>query len=256
MRKGEIHEGPGRLNSVVVKLCKYNLLSASAVHAMNTLLTRTRQVPIGKEIIAAGEDADRDVWALVDGWASRYLLRPNGDRQIVGLMTPGDFCDFRDIRLSVRHFEIVTLTPATVVHIPRAQFNAVLDEHRDIVLAFAKAQLADESIMQMWIANMASKRALQRTAHLLCELVARVSRSTDQTTLDIEFPLAQSDLAYILGMSVVHVNRVLQSLRAEDLIRLQSHRLQVNDYPKLAKIAQFDPSYLYYGEGRATADLT
>ncbi|WP_174273394.1 Crp/Fnr family transcriptional regulator [Sphingomonas bacterium] len=233
--------------AVIAKLREYHSLSEAAVGDVEDLIRSVVKVERGAEILGAAHEPD-PVRALLEGWACRYVILPNGDRQIIGMMTAGDFSDTRAIRLAVRNFGIMAMTDATIAVISPVQFKSVLDQHRDVVLAVAKAQLADESIMQMWIANMARKSARQRMAHLLCEMVSRVSRSNASLRLVIKLPFVQTDLADVLGMSPVHVNRILQSLRTDGLIHFRSKWLEVSDYAGLAAVAEFDPSYLYYGQ--------
>jgi CRP-like cAMP-binding protein len=238
-------------NPVIKKLVKYNCLSTEAIADIEHMLHRKSKVKRGIDILAGEGSADAAIAVILDGWACRYILLPSGDRQIIGLMAAGDFSDTRAIRLAVSSFGIMAMTDATIAWISPPRFNAVLDRNRDVVVAFAKAQLAEESIMQTWIANMARKSAREAMAHLLCEIVSRVSRSNEDLDMVIKLPFAQSDLADLLGLSPVHVNRVLQSLRADGLIHLRSKWLEVCDYPGLAAVAEFDPSYLYYGEAKA-----
>lgn len=239
-------------SSVVEKLERYNSLSAGAIVDVDGMLHRRTKVKRGVDVLLDGDDtSDAAIAVMLDGWACRYILLPNGDRQIIGLLTAGDFSDTRAIRLVAPTFGIMSMTDATIAWISPARFNAMLDRNRDVVVAFAKAQLAEESIMQTWIANMARKSAKERMAHLLCEIVSRVSRSEEDLRMVVKLPFAQSDLADLLGLSPVHVNRVLQSLRADGLIHLRSKWLEVCNYPGLAAVAEFDPSYLHYGEAAA-----
>ena len=240
-------------NPAVLKLARYHSLSGAAVRDIEVALSRRVKIERRAEIVADDGDGGAPLWVLLEGWACRYVLLANGERQIVGLMTAGDFCDTRTIRLATRNFGTMAMTDVVVAVVARRRFNALLDLHRDVVLALAKAQLADESIMQTWIANMARKTARQRMAHLLCEMVSRVSRSSGQLNLVIKLPFIQLDFADILGISPVHVNRVLMGLRSDKLIHLQSKWLEVRDYYALARIAEFDPGYLYYDESAQNA---
>lgn len=239
-------------NPAILKLFRYNELSDGAVTDLEAALSRRIKMRRGAEIVLDA-DAGAPVWVLMEGWACRYMMLPNGERQIVGLMTAGDFCDTRTIRLAVSNCHTMAMSDAVIAAVAGRRFNEVLDRHRDVVLALAKSRLADESIMQTWIANMARKTARQRMAHLLCEMVSRVSRFSDTLNMLIKLPFIQLDFADILGLSSVHVNRVLQALRADRLISFEGQWLEIKDYKALAREAEFDPTYLYYNESKLDA---
>jgi CRP-like cAMP-binding protein len=240
----------------VEKLARYHPLTPQAIADMKAMIEQPVAMKHGTEIMRDGDDPRRGtIFVILKGWACRYIIMPGGDRQITGLLTAGDFTDTRTIKLAVSNFGVMTLTDATVARISSARFKGVLDRHRDLVLAFAKAQLAEESIMQTWIANMARKSARERMAHLLCEIVSRVSAYSEDLRLMVKLPFAQADLADLLGLSPVHVNRTIQAMRAEGLIQLRSKWLEISDYNRLVSIAEFDPSYLHYGEASRQPEL-
>ena len=103
--------------------------------------------------------------------------------------------------------------------------------------------------MREWIVSLGRRPADKRTAHLLCEMLLRF-RAVGLTGDDsFELPLTQEDLADTMGVSVVHVNRVLQQFRSEGLITFESKRLTINDLGRLMEIGEFDPSYLHLENG-------
>jgi CRP-like cAMP-binding protein len=234
-------------NSVVTVLSNFNPISLEAAQDLEALTAKKTSV-LRHDELPPFEGNERQVWVLLEGWACRYMTLPNGDRQIVGLMTAGDFSDTRSIRLASSNIGIMAMTDVSIAFIQRDRFNELLDRHRDVVMAVAKAHLADESIMRTWIANMARKPAKQRMAHLLCEMVSRVSRVTPSLRMVIKLPFIQTDMADLLGISPVHVNRILQALRTEGLIHLRSKWLEISNYDALSALAEFDPGYLYYDE--------
>ena len=86
--------------------------------------------------------------------------------------------------------------------------------------------------------------ALERMAHLICEAHYRLSLVDAHQSQQIYFPLTQDDLADVLGLTPVHINRKLQQLRQEKLITLRSKQLTIHDLRTLQQIAGFDPAYL------------
>jgi CRP-like cAMP-binding protein len=88
------------------------------------------------------------------------------------------------------------------------------------------------------------RSGLERTAHLLCELLERLGPTGHASDGQYELPLTQVDLADALGLSAVHVNRVLQELRRDGLISLRGRCLQILALRRLRQLAEFEARYL------------
>ena len=187
---------------------------------------------------------------LLEGWAVRYQILPDGSRQIVSLMLPGDTCHYGLSPDDVAPDEIVAVSRCRVAWVSQARFASLMDECPAINHAFQDYGRLTAAIQTSWIINMGRRNAVQRMAHFLCESYRRLADLTVADPVAIDFPLTQEDLADILGLTPVHVNRKLQELRRADLILLEGKRLQLLDYQRLRQIAGFDRVYL--GESRHT----
>jgi len=87
--------------------------------------------------------------------------------------------------------------------------------------------------------------ALSHTAHFICEIYTRLEAVGLATGHAMSLPFKQIDLADILGISSVHVNRVVQDLRRDGLITWEGREVRVLDWDRLAQLGQFDPAYLF-----------
>ena len=103
--------------------------------------------------------------------------------------------------------------------------------------------------MREWIVSLGRRPADKRTAHLLCEMLLRLQAVGLTNDDSFELPLTQEELADTMGISVVHVNRVLQQFRREGLITLEGKRLTIKDMRRLVEIGEFDPRYLHLENG-------
>ncbi len=140
---------------------------------------------------------------------------------------------------------IGTLTPAQVALIPRVRMEELIDTHPGITRAFWWTQLVDEGILRAWIVSMGRRKSSARVAHLMCELYVRM-RNVGATTGDhCEMPLTQIVLADALGLTPVHVNRVLRKFRLAGIMDLKAGSLVISDIGRLAQIAGFDENYLH-----------
>lgn len=106
-----------------------------------------------------------------------------------------------------------------------------------------KSHLIDEGILRAWIVSMGRRNSVEKVAHLMCELYLR---SISINSVDeVAFPISQIVLADALGMTPVHINRILKELRVAGAMSLQRGNLLVTDSLKLVQIAGFDENYLH-----------
>lgn len=107
------------------------------------------------------------------------------------------------------------------------------------------AQLIDEGTMRAWITSMGRRSSLERVAHLMCELYLRARNIGLIAGPELALPLSQSLLADSLGMTPVHLNRVLKVLRESGAMTITRGNLHITDPARLINIAGFDENYLH-----------
>lgn len=179
---------------------------------------------------------------ILQGYACQYVDLPNGSRQIVAILMPGDEC-FASRSPYAEH-PIRTLTEVTISEAAAPAVAALLQRHPAVADALWQADLVTQATLCERLTSLGRRSARERLAHLLCEFFLR-SEAVGLTTGDqCAFPFSQTDIADVLGLSLVHVNRLLQALRASNLIRLESRLLTVIDFPRLKSVGQFDAQYL------------
>ena len=233
--------GPGAL---IRKLSAAETLTYHDHGVLAELCSHPKSIGAGRDIIRAG-DPPSDVHLVLDGFAYRYKILPEGNRQILAVLLPGDFCDLHVAILGEMDHAIATLTPCTMVDIPAATIRDLTENHPRITRALWWATLVDEGILREWLAGMGQREAPERMAHLFCELLLRLQLvgAADDDSYDL--PLTQTDLGDVLGMTSVHVNRTLRHLRELDLVELKRRRLTIRDVVRLKAYCSFDPVYLH-----------
>lgn len=236
----------------VAKLAHGCVLTSADRSTLETIAAARRVVPPKEDIITEG-DSPSDVHLVMEGIACRYKLLPSGQRQIMALLLPGDFCDLHVAILGAMDHSIGTLTACTLVEIPRRVIDDLSRSEPRITRALWWASLVDEAILREWLVSMGRRTAEQQLAHLLCELLVRLQIVGRADACSYDLPLTQEEIADTLGLSVVHVNRSLQKLRSEKLISLRSRRLKVLDVPRMQAFAGFTPSYLHLRDPPAAA---
>jgi CRP-like cAMP-binding protein len=231
-------------NRFIDKLRGFGHLNDEDVAALKAVTSKPRKVVARRDLIREG-DRPGPVFVILEGWACRYKILPNGTRQVLAFLMPGDSCDLHIGLLAEMDHSIQTITPALVATIDRAEMDEIMDRHPRIAKAMYVAQLVDEGTMRAWITSMGRRASIERVAHLMCELYLRARNIglTDQPELAL--PLSQLLLADSLGMTPVHLNRILKELRVSGAMILKRGSLLVADPGKLIQIAGFDENYLH-----------
>ena len=231
-------------NRFIEKLNGFSRLTASEIKALAAATAAPQEYAAKHDLIREG-DRPGPVFVVLQGWACRYKILPNGSRQILAYLMPGDSCDLHIGLLAEMDHGIQTITPAIVATIDRVLMDEMMEAHRGIARAMYLGQLIDEGTMRAWITSMGRRASIERVAHLMCELYLR-ARDVG-LTLETKFalPLSQTMLADSLGMTPVHLNRVMKELRASDAMTLKRGSLVIEDPAKLVRIAGFDENYLH-----------
>jgi len=182
--------------------------------------------------------------AILAGWAARCQLLSNGDRQITGLLLPGDLAYSSRHAAPFANEEIVALSMCEVAFISRRALHDLMAERPRIADAMQVYAAVEYGISSAWLVSLGRRNATARIAHLLCELQHRMLQIETETPNSFELPLTQTDLADALGLTPVHVNRKLQVMRQGSLIKLKSKNIEILDLSYLKASASFDPCYL------------
>ena len=180
-----------------------------------------------QDIIREGEAPD-DVHLIVSGMAYRQKITANGSRQIIAYLLPGDFCDLNVFILDQMDHTITTLSECLVVDIPRDTILR-LTERPAIARALWWATLVDEGTLREALVNIGQRRAEERMAHFLCEMLLRLDAVGLVVDNSFDLPITQQDLANTLGLSAVHINRIVQRLRSRNFVVMGRRRVTILD---------------------------
>ncbi len=235
-------------NPLIVKLEHGARLTDGDRRALEDASRNRRRVAAREDLIVEGEAPD-DVHLIIEGLACRYKMTSGGGRQIMAYLVPGDFCDLHVAILGEMDHAIATLSDSVVVHIPRATIEDLVSQLR-INRALWWATLVDEAILREWLVNMGQRSADQRLAHLFCELLVRLRTVGLAEEDGYDWPVTQEELADTIGVSTVHVNRILQTLREQGLIELSHRRVRIPDADRLMAFADFTPNSLHLDSRR------
>jgi len=238
------------MDMLIRKLDSIARLSDKERRAVEQLPVTVR--PLGQhQDIVREKDRPSQCCLLLEGWACRYQVLSDGKRQIFSFHISGDIPDLQSLHLKVMDHSVCTMTQATVAFIPHEAMLELTVAFPGLAATLWRDTLVDGAIFREWMTGMGRRSALGSIAHLFCEMYVKleaVGLARDRT---YKLPLTQQDIGDALGLSNVHVNRVLRELRGKGLITLQSHKLQIHDWAELNKLGDFDPTYLHLDRGAA-----
>lgn len=231
-------------NRFVEKLSALVELSAKDAAALEKATSDPREYVARQDLIREGDETG-PVFIVLEGWVCRYKILPNGTRQIMAFLMPGDSCDLHIKLLAEMDHGIQAVTNAMVATVSRAEMQTMMQEHPNIARAMYTSQLVDEGIMRAWIVSMGRRSSTERVAHLICELYLRARNIGLTGEGEFALPLSQLVLADSLGMTAVHINRVLKELRLAGAMSLKRGSVTIIDTVMLVQIAGFDENYLH-----------
>ena len=235
-------------NAFVRKLRRFAELSDEEVTLLVEMVSTWAERPGGTDLVREG-DRPQATRLLLSGWACRYKMLPAGNRQIVGFLLPGDTCDLHVTLLDVMDHGIALVADSRVVALTTEALESAMRRHQGIATALHCSTLVDEAILREWLTSAGRRDAYARVGHLICELWHRLKAigQVDERE-QFHFPLTQEQLADALGLTGVHVNRMLRKLREDRLVTLGERRLRLLDPERLAAVSGFDPTYLHQGK--------
>lgn len=238
--------------------------SAPNTRAATTLISKLRSIvplteeqceaierlPVRIHTLAAHNDIVRDgdrpghCFLILEGWACRYKLLGDGRRQILSIHLPGDIPDLQSLHIPTMDHSLASLTKVAVAVIPHESLSDLTSRHPGIAAILWRETLIDAGISRAWMIGMGRRSAFEQVAHLFCDLYMKLQAVGLADHYRCLLPITQIDLADALGLTSVHINRVLREMRSRALITLREQTLVIEAWDELLRIAEFDPTYL------------
>ena len=210
---------------------------------LDRLHQRRRKFAAGVGLVHQGQ-AGQSAYILAKGWSCSYKILPNGTRQIIDFQIPGDFPGLRSVLCRTADHNIEPVTPVEASEVVISDLLEVFARTPRLATAVLWAASRDEAMVVEHLVGIGRRNALERMAHYLLEFGARLKLVGLATRTGYDCPLSQYLLADALGLSAVHVNRVLRQLREMGLLTFQKGHVTFDDFDGLVTLADFDKAYL------------
>ncbi|MEG3174829.1 Crp/Fnr family transcriptional regulator [Sphingomonas sp. RB3P16] len=236
------------LEVIIARLETRATLSDEDRQAIRALPYVQREVEPSSYLVREGAHQTRCAFIL-SGFCYRQKLTSEGSRQIISIEIPGDFVDLQQLFLEESDHNVQALTRASIAEIDSAALRTLALTRPAVGTALWMETLIGASIFREWIVNVGRRDAHCRVGHLLCEFAMRLDTANDTSGRRYDLPMTQEQLGDAVGLTPVHVNRVLRSLTQRGLISRDRRQVAILDWDALRDVSDFNPRYLHLAKG-------
>ena len=232
------------------KLKVFTKLAQSEIDYFQSIEAQHGTLATGTDIIQTG-DPYGPVYILNDGWAIRYRILHDGRRQIANFILPGDLLCLNATVMPYSDYAITTITPVNFSQFRVDDIIGLMENHPVLCAAIFWCNAREESILLEHLMSVGRRSAYERVAHLLLELLRRLDLLGLAAEGSFTMPLTQELIADSLGLTTIHVNRMMRALENDGLIvcnRRPSNKLIIKDIRGLEEAAGFEDGYLHFTE--------
>ena len=173
---------------------------------MEAAIARAEHCPARRELQREGREVG-EAQMLVSGWAARFRTLPNGRRQLLSFLLPGDFFNLYDHPRPLAMSSITALCEVSACVVPPRGTADDLDE------LYSRSRALEEAILLAQITRLGRLNAQERITDLLLELNQRLECCGLAESGTFAMPITQEILSEALGLTTVHLNRTLQAAR-------------------------------------------
>ena len=194
------------------------------------------QQDAGSWIIHAGQAAE--LYTLFSGWAFRFKTLPDGRRQILNFMLPGDVLGLQASLFSDALYDVVALTAVELCVFPRSKIWLLFERMPELAFDLTWLGAREESQVDDNLTSVGARSATERVAALIIGLYRRADQLGMVRDKTLLFPLNQQHIADALGLSLVHTNKTINKLRRMGVFDLSHGSLTLQNFSVLERIAQ------------------
>jgi CRP-like cAMP-binding protein len=231
------------IDVLLLNLRSRDTLSSAEIARLQEVVVRERSFGVGEDIVVEGSRPTYST-LMLEGLSARYKHMADGSRQITSLQVPGDFVDLHAFLLRKLDHGIVALSPCRVAFADHSDLRKVTETMPHLTRLLWLNTLLDAAINREWISSMGRRSKRAHIAHLICELYVRLKTVDRVDVWSFQLSLTQAELADVIGISLVHVNKTLQALKRENVFSWENRTLTIIDWERLKEIAEFDDTYL------------
>jgi CRP-like cAMP-binding protein len=226
-----------------LRLSRIMELGAQDLGLLERVIQTEQLVKKRKDLVVVG-NAFRNLCFVRDGYAIRYRLLRNGKRQILNVILPGDVIGLPVSFFDRSIYSVVAVSDLTCNICSLEAYVRLCCEQPWFVLALSWLAAYEAAIYAEHIVDLGRRTPIERLAHFLLEVHARLRAIGRAEETRFDLPFSQEVMADVLGLSVPHLNRVMQQLRMERLITSHSRLVELTNIAGLQTLAHYQPLVL------------
>lgn len=234
---------PPKITTLVEKLSLRDSVTPEEIEALKDVLGPQREISAGQDIVKEHAHPLHST-LLISGFSARYSTLSDGARQITEINVSGDFIDLHSLLMKQMDHGVLALTDCVIAQASHTNLIKLSERHPHLTRLLWLDTIIDAAIHRQWLVAMGRRSGLGHIAHLVCELYLRLKAAGQADEMRFELPLTQNVLGDALGLSTVHVSRLITELRNEGVVQWANGQIQILDWHRLAEIAEFDATYL------------
>jgi len=196
-----------------------------------------------KDILVADKRYDC-VYVNHDGWLLRYKILHSGSRQIVDFILPGQIFGVQACLFKNSLYSVAAITDASLSAIPFGMLDNVFERSPALAKTLFWSAVCEAAIYAEHLIDAARRSAYERISHLLLELFVRLEAAGLTDGMSFTMPLTQELIGDALGLTTVHVNRTMRSLREDKLVAIEGKQVTILDFEALSQLCDFENAYL------------
>jgi CRP-like cAMP-binding protein len=232
-------------NPLTMKLEQFAGFSADERQILDDLVSRRSETYApGEAIIPEGRRV-HEIHLVMSGLAARSKTLPDGSRQIMAFLVPGDLCDVEVFVLEAMDHEVLAVSETVCALIPARKMEELLTDFSKLTKALWWSTMTDSAVLRERIIDHGRRDARERMAHLLYEMLIRFRMIGQGNDNRYFLPVTQDQLADATGMTPMHVNRTLKQLRHDGIVEFKQGMVSIADPVQLKKVARFEADYLH-----------
>jgi len=224
----------------VARLSRLMNLTANDLEALTLIINSERLVKKRQDLVVVGSEY-HNLCFVKDGYAIRYKVLRNGKRQILNVILPGDVIGFPVSFFDRSIYSIVAVSDLSYNICPLDAYVQLCYEQPQFGLALSWLAAHEAAVYAEHIVDLGRRTPLERLAHFLLEIHARLLAVGRAEKNSFDLPFSQEVMADVLGLSVPHLNRVMQQLRAEQLIVSRARVVELTEMETLRTLAHYQP---------------
>lgn len=206
-------------------------------HAATSPLTPSIQTIPARQTIRHLNESSALVSSICRGWATSTVALPDGRRQILSFLLPGDMFSIASLFEPVSGHVVESITEVTYRSFKRSDLRTIVFGDPDLQATFTKAWIDEKRRADQLAVDLGRRTADERIARLILNLMERLAKRGMVQDKTFEFPLRHRHIADATGLTTVHVSRMLSEFRRRGLFAINGRSLTVLDIERLRRLA-------------------